>query len=397
VEEDGIEISWSPPASHSHGANLSYTVAYASRLGGASRTTVTTTGSLSWRIRAELGDEYTVTVRASAESGEGEGSTISAKVDYKSFQIRVDGVGQCGELLDKDPELKLSFVVSQLEQALGSLCFCDAQIGNTEFHCQADNWDFVIIRGLIFSPVANTSDDLLSLMEKWVTSGPTLTIAQYSSISTDCRPQEMYSQSPGCVLTDTSTPSTEPLAMNQESVEKLPVAALVGVGAGAFFVGVLLTSVVFLVCYMIRKQQADKTGMLLQRRARILMNSRDCEENSRYVSSDGRLAKPQQRDLPLIPLCATGNDALTLTNPATKEGVSMQNGTKDIETYETIPAKVPNPMYAVMDGEKPRTKEHQLTAAVYEEVSLVSAQAKKKSEDEYILMLPVLSQTDDSS
>ena len=81
AEDDGIELTWSPPKAAAAIA-LSYNVAYTPTRSGQSRTTVTTTQSLSWRIRATLGDMFSFSVTAVSDSaGSGEISVITAGVD----------------------------------------------------------------------------------------------------------------------------------------------------------------------------------------------------------------------------------------------------------------------------------------------------------------------------
>ena len=125
VEQDGIEISWSPPTVPS-GVSLSYTVAYTSSINETPRITTTTTGSHSWRIRAKQGDRYTVTITPNGDSGPGPGlaTTTTVRIDCeftsffksttmnmggssnnifpftdKSFQIRINQIEKCRDIL----------------------------------------------------------------------------------------------------------------------------------------------------------------------------------------------------------------------------------------------------------------------------------------------------------
>lgn len=85
--DDGIELTWSPPkatatTTRTTSSALSYTVAYSSLRSGQSRTTVTTTPSTSWRIRATLGDAFLFTVRPVSDSaGSGDRASVTAGLD----------------------------------------------------------------------------------------------------------------------------------------------------------------------------------------------------------------------------------------------------------------------------------------------------------------------------
>ena len=101
----------------------------------------------------------------------------------------------------------------------------------------------------------------------------------------------------------------------------------------------------------------------------------------------GGETKPQQRELPLIPLVGAG---VTFTNPAIKAGATREINIESNEAYETLsttPGKVQNPMYDVVDDVKARREKRlQLTASDYQDVGLVKAPVTPQ--DEYITMLP---------
>ena len=170
----------------------------------------------------------------------------------------------------------------QIHQILSNGCSCEVQMRETVFDCLSPHHDFVLFRGLLFAPVSTTSAALLSLLEDWVSSGPhQLTIVSTNSVSSVCRPGEMYADSPECVefnittttltprqdshltttaLTSPSTTSTPTVVTvtggleTQESSEDFPVALMAGVAIGSFLVGTMSGFVVALICYLLRQR-----------------------------------------------------------------------------------------------------------------------------------------------
>ena len=79
AERNEIALTWSPPHAPS-GLSLNYTVTYISSADN-SRTTTTTTNNQSWRIRAKLGDVYTVTVTPNVKFCSGESLAVTVGLD----------------------------------------------------------------------------------------------------------------------------------------------------------------------------------------------------------------------------------------------------------------------------------------------------------------------------
>ena len=160
---------------------------------------------------------------------------------------------------EKDGGAKLSSVSDQIHQILSNGCSCEVQMRETQFDCLSPDHDFVLFRGLLFAPVSTTSAALLSLLEDWVSSGPhQLTIVNTNSVSSVCRPGEIYADSPACVeFSNThsqSTPTVTGGLETQESSEDFPVAVMAGVAIGSFLVGTMSGFVVALICYLLRQR-----------------------------------------------------------------------------------------------------------------------------------------------
>jgi hypothetical protein len=413
AERNEIALTWSPPHAPS-GLSLNYTVTYISSADN-SRTTTTTTNNQSWRIRAKLGDVYTVTVTPNVKFCSGESLAVTVGLDYKSFQIRIDNVERCGDILEKDSEAKLSSVVLHVQQILSNSCNCDALIGEAEFDCLAHDEHFVIFRGVLFAPVTTTSASLFSQLEDWVASGPQITIAAgTNTVSSKCMPDEMYAESTECVATSVTSTENRPLATREQGGD-YGVGVLAGAAVGSFVVGVLSCWVLIFTFHLVRRRQRRKQVVVLRQQAHGLMTSRSngYNENPRYVSADKQTANPlPPRELPLLPLIAP-DDTITFTNPLTNRGAPEKIRT---EAYETVPepGKVPNPMYEVLsvNGKRERRSQQEVNPSQYEAMQLVNlsqyedmqqvnlsqyedvelvkkeVEARKKWEDEYITMQP---------
>ena len=87
LEVDAIQLSWSPPLVPNSVA-VEYTVAYTTGTNGVSRTTTTVTTSLTWMIRAEPGELFTIAVTPNTDSGSGETVETTIGIDCE-FKLEV--------------------------------------------------------------------------------------------------------------------------------------------------------------------------------------------------------------------------------------------------------------------------------------------------------------------
>ena len=161
---------------------------------------------------------------------------------------------------ERDTEARLVSVAEKIRTVLSSSCNCEVQIRDAQFDCVATDQDFVIFRGLLFAPMTISSAELLSLLEEWVSSGANCTLPSTNPISSDCKPAEIYSESPECVrltnnpTTASTTAANRPIVADEGSEGSLPVALLAGAVTGSFLVGVLTASVVVLACYLLKRR-----------------------------------------------------------------------------------------------------------------------------------------------
>ena len=152
-------------------------------------------------------------------------------------------------------------VSAEIGQVLGHRCSCEVQITEAVLDCQSDDQDFVIFSGILFAPISTASDQLLSLLEDWVSGGPDITIAHLNSVNPNCALTDSVS---GCFTlssnqtasqpTTSDSPSSTQQVATKTSEEGLSVSLLAGVAAGCFILGILSALVAVLMYYIFKRQ-----------------------------------------------------------------------------------------------------------------------------------------------
>ena len=137
---------------------------------------------------------------------------------------------------------KISYITGEIEQALYAICDCDVQVQMPQLFCCDQNQNFAIFRGQLFAPLTISGQDLLALLEDWVTSGNKMTIF---SINSNCRPSTIYADDAACVTTGDNGTTTS---------DDVSVGIVTGVAVGCFVVGVTITLITVLSCYLLKKR-----------------------------------------------------------------------------------------------------------------------------------------------
>lgn len=130
----------------------------------------------------------------------------------------------------------------------------------------------------------------------------------------------------------------------------------------------------------------------LQRQARSLAYSENCEQNQRYVAA-GEPPPSSQRQLPLLPLCVN-NNTLTFSNPvaavkdgACANGISSHINSDCDHTYDTAQlcnSKVANPLYQDMaETTTTELQKKKSAVSVYENIGPLE---KQPTDGEYVVM-----------
>ena len=136
---------------------------------------------------------------------------------------------------------KLSYITGEIEQALYAICGCDIQVQMPQLFCRDPNQNFAIFRGQLFAPLTISGQDLLALLEDWVISGNTMTIF---SINSNCRPSTLYADDAACVMSE---------AIGATTSDDVSVGIVTSVAVGCFVVGVMITLITVLSCYLLKK------------------------------------------------------------------------------------------------------------------------------------------------
>ena len=137
---------------------------------------------------------------------------------------------------------KISYITGEIEQALYATCDCDVQIQMPQLFCRDQNQNFAIFRGQLFAPLNISGQDLLALLEDWVTRGNTMTVF---SINSNCRPSTLYADDAACVTSvDIGTTTSDDVS----------VGIVISAAVGCFVVGVIITLITVLSCYLLKKR-----------------------------------------------------------------------------------------------------------------------------------------------
>lgn len=162
---------------------------------------------------------------------------------------------------DDNTERKLSDITSQIEEVLHDHCSCEPQIQKSEFLCQNEDHDFVIFHGQLFSSASNlaedtSSEELLSVLNEWITKGSTITIGNENSINslTNCKPSQDVADDSPCIMPEETTDNANVGGVQAQSSVDTPLGVLVGLAVGCFTAGVMTTVVGTLAVYIVRKR-----------------------------------------------------------------------------------------------------------------------------------------------
>ena len=127
---------------------------------------------------------------------------------------------------------------------MNTLCSCAVQIQMPLFDCRNENQDFATFRGQLFAPTTNSADDLLALLDNWVTSGNAMTIL---SVNSNCRPSTLYADDAACV-------TSEAVTVMDDRSQDTSVGIVASVAVSCLVVGVMIALVSVLSCYLLKKR-----------------------------------------------------------------------------------------------------------------------------------------------